>query len=287
MEVAVKLGFGIGVAALVVCACTGRVVDSSSATVHDGGTIGAGGNSADSGNGSPNTAGGRSSTGGRSATGGSVVTGGTSAGGGPADATVVACDFDGSTAVGSVRAPARVEMATVCSLDSALDCTKTAAGLLAGYVCGPEDGPPPAIPGAVHPTTFRDVGCGVETVWTQGGYGGPTYTFSLATGDLIGAGLSSDVNFGPCNTFSYFAGTAVECKDARRYICVAPGDLAPDAGSFQTCTQSQAIALLNLPERPECDCSVDPGIDPCFGPGSCGCWCQRIVTLKEICPGVR
>jgi hypothetical protein len=39
--------------------------------------------------------------------------------------------------------------------------------------------------------------------------------------------------------------------------------------------------------RPEgCDCSKDPGIDPCFSPRSCGCYCERYTYLSKQCPHV-
>lgn len=66
-----------------------------------------------------------------------------------------------------------------------------------------------------------------------------------------------------------------------------PGPCDPACRPCAPCSLAQEQALRALPERPECDCSLPPGVDPCHSPTSCGCWCEQITRLKEACPGVR
>jgi hypothetical protein len=181
---------------------------------------------------------------------------------------------------------ARVDLPTICGLREPFMCKFSAAQLLEGYDCSPDAGAAPGGP-EYYKFLFHDVGCGNETVGWNGGYGGPSETFSLGTGQLVGATLSSDTNFGPCNTFSYRAGqTLLECPGAVKSVCV-PSSSGADAGGEAACTDGDIKLLLDLPSRPECDCSRPSGIDPCFGAGSCECWCSLFVPAARACAGTR
>jgi hypothetical protein len=51
------------------------------------------------------------------------------------------------------------------------------------------------------------------------------------------------------------------------------------------CTQrDEELLSALLLERSDCDCSQDPGVDACFGAGSCDCWCSRYEYLSKACP---
>jgi hypothetical protein len=43
-------------------------------------------------------------------------------------------------------------------------------------------------------------------------------------------------------------------------------------------------AILCEPERRECDCQLDPGIDPCVAPSSCECYCSGYNLARTECP---
>jgi hypothetical protein len=66
-----------------------------------------------------------------------------------------------------------------------------------------------------------------------------------------------------------------------------PGTCAPACRPCAPCSLAEEQALRALPDRPECDCALPPGVDPCQSPTSCECWCEQITGLKEACPGVR
>ncbi len=50
------------------------------------------------------------------------------------------------------------------------------------------------------------------------------------------------------------------------------------------CTDRDQRDLEALGSRPECDCSQPPGLDPCFSPAGCACYCERHVALSKACP---
>lgn len=50
------------------------------------------------------------------------------------------------------------------------------------------------------------------------------------------------------------------------------------------CLEREEQELRALGERPECDCTQPTGVDPCFSPDSCGCYCQRARSLAQSCP---
>jgi hypothetical protein len=50
------------------------------------------------------------------------------------------------------------------------------------------------------------------------------------------------------------------------------------------CLKREEQQLRALGDRPECDCSRPTGVDPCFQPGSCGCYCRDALRLARSCP---
>jgi hypothetical protein len=60
-----------------------------------------------------------------------------------------------------------------------------------------------------------------------------------------------------------------------------PADCQPCA----SCSLRDEEQLSNLEPRPDCDCdSIVIGIDPCFLPMGCECYCQSYLALTEACP---
>jgi hypothetical protein len=179
----------------------------------------------------------------------------------------------------------RVDMPTVCSVGGPNMCKFTAAQHLEGYDCSADAGAIPWVP----PYLIRKVhtvGCGNETVSWGGGKGERSETFSLATGERVGASRSLDAYFGPCNTSLYVAGqNPRDCPDADETVCVARA-LTGDAGANEECTESQGSHLLELKARPECECSGDPGVGTCLGLESCECWCSLFVRAARACAGI-
>ncbi|MFT3926630.1 MAG: hypothetical protein QM778_29065 [Myxococcales bacterium] len=52
-----------------------------------------------------------------------------------------------------------------------------------------------------------------------------------------------------------------------------------------SCSYHDQQDLAALGERPEClPCPANTGLDPCYGPGSCTCWCSLQAALKASCP---
>jgi hypothetical protein len=261
-------GCWIGVITLVLAGCSGRVRPQNDDGGSSGGTAPTAVHDAATVHGSGAAAG---------ASGGTTATGGAPSG----------CNYDISQPAEPDPSPiplgARVDLPVVCELGSRYMCRFSAAQLLEGYECSPDAGVPEPFP--FFPAKFHIVGCGNETVGWNGGYGGPSETFSLSTGERVGGTFSKDTNFGPCNTFQYIAGrTHLDCPDAVRSLCV-PSSTLRDAGGEAACTDAEMARLRSLPSRPECDCSRDPGIDPCFGPGSCDCWCFKFVPAARACAG--
>lgn len=53
------------------------------------------------------------------------------------------------------------------------------------------------------------------------------------------------------------------------------------------CTAQRKDEVAALEPRPEClPCAGDAGLDPCFGVGSCACWCAIREGLRDACPGL-
>lgn len=50
------------------------------------------------------------------------------------------------------------------------------------------------------------------------------------------------------------------------------------------CDRRARQDIERLGQRPECDCSKPPGLDPCIVRSSCGCFCERAKRLAAQCP---
>lgn len=50
------------------------------------------------------------------------------------------------------------------------------------------------------------------------------------------------------------------------------------------CMRNSEAILCEEPQRPECDCQIDPGIDPCIAPSSCACYCSAYNLARTACP---
>ena len=60
-----------------------------------------------------------------------------------------------------------------------------------------------------------------------------------------------------------------------------PGDCKPCA----RCSRRDEGTAKRLTRPKGCTCEgLDLGIDPCFSPGSCECFCQNYLSLVERCP---
>jgi hypothetical protein len=51
-----------------------------------------------------------------------------------------------------------------------------------------------------------------------------------------------------------------------------------------SCLREMEAALCAERTNLECDCQEPPGIDPCFFPDSCGCFCQQHGLSRLACP---
>jgi hypothetical protein len=62
-----------------------------------------------------------------------------------------------------------------------------------------------------------------------------------------------------------------------------PATCSPCARCSEAAERSLAEAAEHA--RPDCDCpTVDPGIDPCFTPQGCGCFCVGLASNLNACP---
>lgn len=61
----------------------------------------------------------------------------------------------------------------------------------------------------------------------------------------------------------------------------------PDCPSCAACTYRDEQESRALAARPDCEpCSGEPGIDSCFDPLSCDCWCPTRARLRAHCPAL-
>lgn len=51
-----------------------------------------------------------------------------------------------------------------------------------------------------------------------------------------------------------------------------------------SCLRETEAALCAETTGLECDCREPPGIDPCFFPEGCGCFCQQFGQNRKACP---
>jgi hypothetical protein len=94
---------------------------------------------------------------------------------------------------------------------------------------------------------------------------GPTYAyeyyFDRITGELVGVRYGDDTPRGPCEAVIYLAGE-------RPRFCEEPETV---------CSLCEPTPEGSLACRLDCDCeNIEVGPDPCFGAGSCECYCQEL-----------
>lgn len=51
-----------------------------------------------------------------------------------------------------------------------------------------------------------------------------------------------------------------------------------------SCLRETEAALCEERGHPECDCREPPGVDPCFNPDGCGCFCSVGGQNRRACP---
>lgn len=63
------------------------------------------------------------------------------------------------------------------------------------------------------------------------------------------------------------------------------GSCEPDCPACASCSYRDEAEAIELGYRQECEpCNGDTGIDPCFGPNSCECYCQTKAAISASCP---
>jgi hypothetical protein len=66
---------------------------------------------------------------------------------------------------------------------------------------------------------------------------------------------------------------------------VMDGPCPDDCPACAQCSERTEQALREFESRPECDCpTLEIGIDPCFAPDSCECYCVRLQSAMQACP---
>ena len=83
---------------------------------------------------------------------------------------------------------------------------------------------------------------------------------------------------------------AQTCDISQSYASMSgPG---PCPSGCPTCARCSTLTESSLSDkakssRSDCDCpTVDPGIDPCYAPSSCGCFCSSLMAGLAACPQV-
>lgn len=89
---------------------------------------------------------------------------------------------------------------------------------------------------------------------------------------------------GACTELSFSgSGSAkvVPWYNASASLTACPAGCPPCA----RCLERDEQELRGLKQPAGCDCRTQkPGIDPCFTPKSCGCYCSRFEELSKACP---
>src|SRR6478736_3258043 len=50
------------------------------------------------------------------------------------------------------------------------------------------------------------------------------------------------------------------------------------------CMRASEYVLRVAPQCRDCDCRIDPGVDPCFERDGCGCYCSAYIDARAACP---
>ena len=90
----------------------------------------------------------------------------------------------------------------------------------------------------------------------------------------------------PSSGLSGNGGCTIYRTNSAEFMAVdCPSTCSPCARCTAAAEQSLANAAKNA--RPDCDCpTVDPGLDPCFTPDGCGCFCAGLASNLNACPQI-
>ena len=73
--------------------------------------------------------------------------------------------------------------------------------------------------------------------------------------------------------------------DLRVYTSASRETDCPAAGPrCARCMPNSEAILCEEREGRECDCRIDPGVDPCIAPKSCACYCSAYNLARTACP---
>ena len=193
----------------------------------------------------------------------------------------VGASQDAGPAVADGGAVLRDAAATVCSADAALAVD---AGSCAGQLCSASGGDWLTLHGAepwyVGGLDWVLAVCDWSLGWLRArSSDGRDIGYRVSSQDVaeLKAGAPLQV---------YWGAPGSDPALARRCTFEAREPL-PACPFEGTCTAEHQARIAALPPRPEClPCSGDAGIDPCFGAGSCACWCSLREGLRDACPGL-
>jgi hypothetical protein len=86
---------------------------------------------------------------------------------------------------------------------------------------------------------------------------------------------------GTCSAYSTFGRRP---DDSGYNTGILTTDCPTDGARCASCTPEAEAALCRNTPPSDCDCSIDAGIDPCFAPSSCGCYCSAYSADRQACP---
>lgn len=68
-------------------------------------------------------------------------------------------------------------------------------------------------------------------------------------------------------------------------VLFVDGACPADCQRCASCSERDEHLLESLAPRPDCDCDgLSIGIDPCYHPGGCACYCSTLESLTSSCP---
>jgi hypothetical protein len=89
---------------------------------------------------------------------------------------------------------------------------------------------------------------------------------------------------GACHKREWAGGGVTHIDPWYNKVSRIEGGCPEGCSACASCSKRAEEQFRRLVARPDCDCSEDPGVDPCFRPGSCGCYCVRFKDLSSACP---
>lgn len=68
-------------------------------------------------------------------------------------------------------------------------------------------------------------------------------------------------------------------------VAFVDGACPDDCPRCARCSARDEHLLETLAPRPDCACDgLEPGVDPCYSPDSCACYCHSLASLTAMCP---